>query len=290
MDPHAGVEAAWTQHRRRVLDVAYRMLGSRAEADDVVAEAYTRLVERGVDGLADPRAWLVTVTSRLCLDRLRSAEVRRRGYVGPWLPEPILDQATSHLDPQDQVTLDDTVRMALLIVLEQLSPAERTVYVLAEVFLLPFAEVAGIVGRSPAACRQLASRARARVAADAVARFAPDPQQGRDVIERFARACETGDLDALVAVLHSDVSGEFDSAGLIAYAPLHSINGRDVVAGLLHRAFVNSGASFVVGDVNGEPGVVVRMTNHLVAVIAVVVHEDRIVAIHAIGNPAKLRG
>ena len=285
----SGVELAWSRHRHRVLDVAYRMLGSRVEADDVVAEAYTRLVERGVDGLDEPRGWLVTVTSRLCLDRLRSAEVRRRAYVGPWLPEPILSQRATGLDPADRVTLDDSVRMALLVVLEQLSPAERTVYVLTDVFSVPFGEVATIVGRSPAACRQLAARARARIAADASARFKPDPDHHRDMVERFARACASGDLDALVAVLHADASGKFDSAGLIAHAPLRTVTGNRAVANVLLTAFARTNARFEVDTVNGEPGVIITIGDHIVAVIALGVHGGRIITVQGIGNPAKLR-
>ena len=159
------IAALWRAHRGRVLDLAYRMLGSLAEAEYVVSLAYERLVAHGPDGIGDVRAWLVTVTSRLCLDRLRSAELRRRAYVGPWLPEPIVGDADGD-DPADRVTLDDSVRMALLVVLEQLSPAERTVFVLADVFGVPFDDVATMVGRNPAACRQLAVRARARIEAD----------------------------------------------------------------------------------------------------------------------------
>ena len=286
--PAPAIEEAWLQHRRLVLDVAYRMLGSLSDAEDIVAEAYTRLVEHGIEQLHDPRGWLMTVTSRLCLDRLRSAAVKRRAYVGPWLPEPILSRPGLGNGPADRVTLDDSVRMALLVVLEQLSPAERTVYVLADVFALSFDEVAAIVGRTPAACRQLAVRARARLAEDATARFRPDPDDSRRVVERFAWACATGDLDALVAVLHADVSGDFDSGGVIANAPLHRVTGDRAVANVLHAAFAASGASFVVGSVNGEPGVIVTIADFVVAAISLTVIHELVVTVHGIGNPAKL--
>jgi RNA polymerase sigma-70 factor (ECF subfamily) len=287
-EPLPSVEAAWHRHRRRVLDVAYRMLGSLSDANDIVSEAYARLVAHGIDGIDDPAGWLITVTSRLCLDRLRSAEVTRRAYVGPWLPEPILGVAGGGVDPADRVTLDDSVRMALLIVLEQLSPAERTVFVLADVFGVGFDEVATMVGRSPAACRQLAVRARARLADTGAVRFRPDPSEQRRVVEQFARACAEGDLGGLVAVLHDDVSGEFDSGGFIPGAPLDPAFGRDPVGRLLHYAFAGRGASFTVESVNGEPGVVVGLAGRIAAVIALEVRDGRVSHVHGIGNPAKL--
>src|SRR5207302_5798154 len=156
----------------------------------------------------------VTVTSRLCLDQLRSAQSRRTSYVGPWLPEPVVDAPSLGVDPADRVTLDDSVRMALLVVLEQLSPAERTAFVLHDIFQLSFEEVGSIVGRSPAACRQLASRARRHIQEEAGPdRFDPDPVAQRRVAERFVAAANSGDLDALLAVLDPDVVGETDSGG-----------------------------------------------------------------------------
>jgi RNA polymerase sigma-70 factor (ECF subfamily) len=170
--PPAGIDEIWHQHRRRVLDVAYRMLGSVHDAEDVVQEAYSRLLAIDVEALDDVRGWLVTVTSRLCIDRLRAHERVKRAYVGPWLPEPIVDAASADVDLADRITLDDTVRMALMVVLEQLSPAERAAFVLHDIFSVDFDTVAELVGRSPQACRQLASRARRRIEADeAVTRF-----------------------------------------------------------------------------------------------------------------------
>ena len=287
--PDPAVEAAWRLHRGRVLDMAYRMLGSLAEAEDVVSEAYARLVAVGVAGIDDVRGWLVTVTSRLCLDRLRSAELRRRSYVGPWLPEPIVGAPRAGADPADRVTLDESVRMALLVLLEQLTAAERTVFVLADVFGMGFDEIATIVGRSPAACRQLATRARARIAADGAGRFHPDVALQRHVAERFARACAAGDLDGLIALLHDEVVGEFDSGGFIPGAPLDAAIGPQHVAVLLQGAFAASGATFAVESINGEPGVVVVVAGRIVAAIALEIRDDRVVHIHGIGNPAKLR-
>src|SRR5439155_13878686 len=188
------VAEAWRDHRQRLMDVAYRMLGSVSDAEDAVQEAYARLVRNGVDGIDDVRGWLVTVTSRLCLDQLRSAQSQRTSYVGPWLPEPVVDVPSLGVDPADRVTLDDSVRMALLVVLEQLSPAERTAFVLHDVFQLSFDEVGSIVGRSAAACRQLASRARRHIEEETgPARFTVDPAAERQVAERFVAACTSGD-------------------------------------------------------------------------------------------------
>jgi RNA polymerase sigma-70 factor, ECF subfamily len=279
---------AWRAHHGRLLNVAYRMLGSVRDAEDIVGETYARLVGHGLDGIDDPRGWLVAVTSRLCLDRLRSFEVRRREYVGPWLPEPIVEVASGDGDLSDRITLDDSVRMALLVVLEQLSPAERTAFVLHEVFAMPFEEIGALVGRTPAACRQLASRARRRVDADPAARFHVDPLDHRRVAEQFAAACRSGDLGALTAVLDPGVTGDFDSGGALPGAPIGPLRGAVPIAQLLNRVFDGMPCVFEVTGVNGEPGVVVGLFGRIVAVISIAVKDGRVSLIHAVGNPAKL--
>ena len=216
------LEIAWSAHRRRLLDIAYRMLGSLSDAEDVVQEAYARLARADRGAIDDLRSWLITVTGRLCLDHLRSADVKRRAYVGPWLPEPLVDFPGADADPADRVTLDDSLRMALLVLLEQLSPAERTAFVLHDIFQVPFDEVGAIVGRSPAACRQLAARARQHVQSETrTARFHIDATEQRRVAERFAAACNEGDLEALLKVLDPDVVGEFDSGGSTPWCSTH---------------------------------------------------------------------
>jgi RNA polymerase sigma-70 factor (ECF subfamily) len=265
------------------------MLGSVSDAEDVVQEAYARLVRNGVDGIDDVRGWLVTVTSRLCLDQLRSAQSQRTSYVGPWLPEPVVDVPSLGVDPADRVTLDDSVRMALLVVLEQLSPAERTAFVLHDVFQLPFEEVASIVGRSPAACRQLATRARRHVGAEAgPGRFRVDVGEQRQLAERFAAAANRGDLDALLEVLDPDVSGDADSGGVIPGAPTHAVVGRSRVAANLLRNVGGRGIEFRAADVNGEPGVVGVQDGRIVAAVVLESGNGLIHHIHAILNPAKL--
>ncbi|MGI9611322.1 MAG: RNA polymerase sigma factor SigJ [Acidimicrobiales bacterium] len=286
----ATFEDLWRQHRGRLLDIGYRMLGSVADAEDVAGEAYARLAAADLDHIDDPVGWLVSVTARLCLDRLRSSESRRRAYVGPWLPEPVLAATAGDLDPADRITLDDSVRMAFLVVLEQLSPAERTSFVLHDLFAMSFADVGNIVGRSPAACRQLASRARRRIRSDPET---PRGEAARSEIEavahRFAIACAGGELEPLLELLDPAVVGDFDSGGTITGAPLRAIDGAETVARTLVRSFRSQEIQFDVTDVNGEPGVVVRHGLHIVAVIALGVRHGQIDLIHAIGNPDKLR-
>lgn len=281
------IEVLWAEHRRRVLDVGYRMLGSLTDAEDVVQEAYARLLRADLDAIDDVRGWLVTVTARLCIDRLRAHEHSRRAYWGPWLPEPLVSAHDGGVE--DRVTLDESVRMALLVVLEQLSPAERTAFVLHDVFGLPFEQIGEVVGRSPQACRQLASRARRHIEADrATARFEVDRAAHEAVVEEFARACAAGDLDALVDVLAADVIGDFDSGGVVPGAPSTELEGAGPVAQQLIRSLCNLGAQFDCADVNGQPGVLVSIDDHLVAVISVGVHAGRVDVLHGVGNPRKL--
>ncbi len=285
---HTDIEVIWLEHRQRVLDVAYRLLGSVSEAEDAVQDAYARLLRTDLSAIDDVRGWLVTVTSRLCIDRLRRHEHSRRAYVGPWLPEPVAS-VSGRDDPSDQITLDDSVRMALLVVLEQLTPAERTAFVLHDVFGVPFDQVGDAVGRSPQACRQLASRARRRIESDSAAtRFVVDRVEHEKVVERFAMACEHGDMDELVQVLATDVVGDFDSGGAIPGAPLTELDGAVPVARQLVRSLSGRDVEFAVTDVNGDPGVVVRANERVLAVIAVGIYAGRIDRVHGVGNPAKL--
>lgn len=280
----------WTAHRHVVRDVAYRVLGSVAEAEDVTQETYLRLLAR--DDAADaapldePRAWLITVASRLAIDRLRAHEHSRRAYVGPWLPEPIVtDERTL---PEDRVTLDDSVRIALLVVLEQLTPAERTAFLLHDVFDLGFDRIAEVLGVSPASARQSASRARKRIAAQGEARFAVDPAAARRLSERFAAAASDGDLDGLVAVLAADATGHFDSGGVFPDAPTEVVVGAETVARQLLAGVGGRGLDFEVAEVNAESGIVVRRRGRVVSVLALEFADDRISVIHGVGNPKKL--
>src|SRR2546428_2665434 len=207
IDNDAWVTQAWSDHHGFLLDVAYRLLGSYSEAEDLVQEAFTKLLRTDLDPIEDVRAWLVVVLSRLCLDQLRSARARREAYVGPWFPEPLI-HSDELSDPADIVTMDESVRMPLLIVLERMSPAERVVFVLHDVFDFPFEKVAPMVKRSPAACRQLASRARRRVNEEAASpRFAIDPQEQRRGGGALLPPRAGGDPRAPLSLLGPSVAG-----------------------------------------------------------------------------------
>jgi RNA polymerase sigma-70 factor (ECF subfamily) len=283
------VARAWRDDRRYLLDIAYRMLGSVSEAEDMVQDAFARLLVADIDAIDDVRAWLVTVTTRRCLDQLRSARVRRESYVGPWLPEPIIEAAAIGVDPADRVTLDDSVRMALLVVLERLSPAERAAFVLHDVFQMSFDAVGAIVGRSPAACRQLASRARRRIAEEGgPPRFEIDAAAQQRVTDRFVAACMNGDLEALLDVLDPDVSGWSDAGGFVAGVSRQIVTGRERIGRFLVALCANEAIEMVTMSVNDAPGAVVFERGELRFVIAMTERAGRIHTLFAIGNPEKL--
>ena len=282
--PDPSIDDVWRSQRAFVLDIAYRMLGSISDAEDVAQEAFMRLLRVDLDEIDDVRAWLVVVVSRLCLDHLRSARIRRERAAGAWLPEPLVDPAPA--DPADRITLDDSVRMALLVVLEQLSPAERAAFVLHDVFQFSFETVGDIVGRSPAACRQLASRARRRIEADVTpARFSVAPEQHRAVVDRFIAACTTGDIAALTEVLDEHVEGVADFGGGVHAGAA----GVDEVSQRLVLLF--GPASDIVLEartVNGGPGVIALLADRVMGVSAFTIVDGRITEIHSIVDPAKL--
>ncbi len=281
------VGEAWRLHRRRVLDIGYRMLGSLSDAEDVAQDVFARLLVADADAIADVEAWLVTVTSRLCLDRLRLHENSRRSYVGPWLPEPIVGSDQDEV--ADRVTLDESVRMAFLVVLDRLGPAERAAFLLHDVFGIPFPEVAEIVGRTPQACRQLATRARRRIHDGGPRSRGPiDVEHQRLIVERFGAACRDGDVQALIDVLSPDATGDFDSGGVIADAPLVELSGAEPIARQLVATVSRLGASFEARQVNGVPGLIVAVGGRVLVAMSFVLDGDRIALIHGVGNPAKL--
>ncbi|MFD1825894.1 MULTISPECIES: RNA polymerase sigma factor SigJ [Mumia] len=285
-----------------LLDVTYRMLGSFAEAEDAVQETYARWyalspAERGA--IARPTGWLVRVASRVCLDVLGSARARREKYVGEWLPEPVpsparwSSQASGSTDPAERVTSDETVGMAFLIVLETMTPAERVAFVLKDVFAFPFDEIAAALGRSPAACRQLASSARRRVrdaeGAEASLAAAGAASAEAEVVAAFRRAWETGDLDGLLGVLDPEATVIADGGGKVA-AALEPIDGAAAVARFFADVLVKAPSLvFTEDEVNGRPGVLVWDGDMLVTVMAVDVRDGRVVHAWAVRNPDKLR-
>jgi RNA polymerase sigma-70 factor, ECF subfamily len=275
---------AFEVNRSRLLRVAYTTTGSLVDAEDCVQDAWLRL--RGLDdpgAVRDLAAWLTTTVSRLALDALGSARARRERYVGTWLPEPLVE-ASSH-DPADRVTLDESVSMALLVVLEQLSPAERTAFVLHDVFSVPFPEIAEAVGRSPAAVRQLASRARRQVEGGRPRTPATAAEQ-RELVDAFTAACEGGDLPGLIALLDPDVVMRSDGGGKVATLPRIVRGAAQVASALLH--YSQGPLDARPAEVNGAPGLVVRGDDGVLTVIAFTMDAGRITAIDGVRNPDKL--
>jgi len=279
--------------RRQLINVAYRLLGSLAEAEDAVQETYARwyaLTPRQRDEIESAGAWLTTVTSRICLDQLNSARARRERYVGQWIPEP-LPEPTEWVgvpaDPADRVTLDESVSMAFLVVLESMTPAERVAFVLHDVFGYPFGEIAGIVGRTPAACRQLASSGRRRVRAARSAAAPTDRQLA--VVREFKNAWQTNDIAALVALRDPDVTFAADGGGL-APAALEPIEGAEQIARYLADLAIRAaGMTILERTVNGQPGLIAHDGRTIVTVFAFDVTGGHISHIWAVRNPDKLR-
>ncbi len=274
--------------RRQLINVAYRLLGSLADAEDVVQEAYARwfaLSSAQREAIDVPGAWLTKVASRICLDHLRSARVRRERYVGEWIPEPVPSAAGD--DPADRITLDESVSMAFLVVLDAMTPAERVAFILHDVFRYSFAEVAEVAGRTPAACRQLASSARRRIATSAPP--APPVSEQARVVRDFKAAWESQDISALVGLLDPDAHLIADGGGVVS-ALLHPITGSAAIAryavGLAERA---AGLRLLERIVNGQPGLIVEHEGVTTGVIAFEIAGGRVARMWAIRNPEKLR-
>lgn len=256
------VSDGFSGHRGHLFGVAYRMLGSRADAEDVVQEAWLRYAGADTSGVADLRAWLTTVTGRLCLDHLRAAKVRREAYVGPWLPSPLVERLPdpAQVDPGERVSFRDSVSTALLLVLDALTPEQRVAFVLHDVFAVPFAEVAAALGTTTENARQLASRAR-RAVADGERRHTTDRARQEQVLAAFTAAAAGGDLDALLKVLAPDVVVLSDGGG-IGRAARRPIVGALAVARFvlgLYRWALQRGYVVRPVLVNGDLGLVVRL-------------------------------
>lgn len=284
-DTEERLARSFEANRPRLLRVAYTMTGSLVDAEDCVQEAWLRL--RGLDDPSDVRdlaAWLTTTVSRLALDALSSARVRRERYFGTWLPEPLVEAGAP--DPADRVTLDESVSMALLVVLELLSPAERTAFVLHDVFGVPFPEIAEVVGRTPAAVRQLASRARRHVA-DGRPRNPATRTEQRELVQAFTAACQQGDLPGLIALLDPEVVLRGDGGGKVS--TLHRIerNAARVAPMMLAHSRVVGPMRMLPAEVNGAPGLIIRTGDGL-SVLAFTVDAGLITAIDIIRNPDKL--
>jgi RNA polymerase sigma factor (sigma-70 family) len=295
--PDPGLNAVMSE-RRHLINLAYRLLGSLADAEDAVQESYARwyaMSREQQEAIESPGAWLTTVASRICLDLLGSARARRERYVGEWIPEPLPEPAewpggrpgSSAADPADRVTLDESVSMAFLVVLESMTPAERVAFILHDVYRYSFAEVAEITGRTPAACRQLASSARHRIPASE-ALPAPAPRQ-EAVVRDFRRAWEAADIATLIGLLDPGATMVADGGGLVP-AALHPIAGADQIARyLVDLARRVPNVVILERTVNGQPGLVAQQDAVTVTVFAFEIAADGITHIWSIRNPEKLR-
>jgi len=285
VDEREWLAERFEEHRTHLRAVAYRMLGSVSEADDAVQEAWLRLSRSDGREIENMGGWLTTVVGRVCLNMLRSRRTRREDSLEVHVPEPIVSREDG-VDPEHEALLADSVGLAMLVVLETLSPAERLAFVLHDIFAVPFDEIGPMVDRSPAAARQLASRARRRVQGEAPA---PDPDLGRqrEVVDAFFGAAREGDFDALVAVLDPDVVLRSDG-GTARPGATHVVHGAEAVG---RRAMTFARLSPFVRPalVNGAAGVVVAPRGRVFSVMAFTVRDGKIVAIDGLADPERLK-
>jgi RNA polymerase sigma factor (sigma-70 family) len=283
-----------TVDRRLLINVVYRLLGTMADTEDVVQETYVRwyrLTDEQRNAIESPPAWSVRVATRICLDILNSARRRRERYVGPWIPEPVpgrelVESSSATIDPADRVTLDESVTMAVLVVLESMTPAERVSFVMHDIFHYSFREISEIVGRSEPACRQLASSARRRV--NGVRPAPADAQRHAATVIGVKAALERGDVDAIIGLLDPEVTAVNDGGGRVR-AALRPILGADKVArflvGVLKKV---PGIEMSIVDVNGEAGLILHVDGSPMAVAAMAHREGLITRLWMVLNPDKL--
>jgi RNA polymerase sigma-70 factor (ECF subfamily) len=281
------IAGAYREHRPYLVDLAFRMLGDIGAAEDVVQDAFARLVRSGAAGIEDERGWLIVVTTRLCLDQVRSARSRRELASDPGQIEVIAPAGGELANPADRVTLDDSVRLALLVVLQRLTPAERVVFVLHDVFQMPFDAVADAAGRSAQACRQLATRARRKIAEHGSARLGVTAAEHRRVTEKFIGAAGRGDLHGLLEVLAPDAWGEVDYGPGVP-SPHGIVTGAMSVARNMVR-FWGPEATLVSFPGGSQPALLGFIGRELTGVLVLTVRGERVQAIHVIADPAELR-
>jgi RNA polymerase sigma factor (sigma-70 family) len=297
-DPADPGASAIMGERRQLINLTYRLLGSLAEAEDAVQETYARwysMSRQKQAAIESPGAWLSTVASRISLNLLGSARARRETYAGDWIPEPLPEPAewnigrpgSTTIDPADQVTLDESVNMAFLVVLESMTPAQRVAFILHDVFRYTFAEVAEVVGRTPAACRQLASSARRRI--DAAQALATPAAGQADIVRKFRQAWEAKDIGTLICLLDPDATASADSGGLASALPGPIGGGTQIARACVDLADRAPGLTILERTVNGQPGLVVQRDGVTAAVLAFDIADDRIKNMWVILNPEKLR-
>jgi RNA polymerase sigma-70 factor (ECF subfamily) len=282
-------EATFESVRPLLFAIAYRMLGSVMEAEDLVQETYLRWQEAPDAEVRSPRAYLTTIVTRLAINQLRSARNQREVYVGPWLPEPLVTGPST--ERRDPVELAESLSMAFLVLLERLSPIERAVFLLHEVFDFEYAEIARVVDKTEANCRQILARAKKHVGASRQ-RFEVTPAEADRLVQHFTQAAQAGDMDGLLALLAEDITLWADGGGKVPGAALKPVHGATSVARLAIgavRRFVPAGSVIRPAEINGEPGFIAYVAGQPLAALVLAIREGRIHTIYAIGNPDKLK-
>ncbi|HEX6484862.1 MAG TPA: RNA polymerase sigma-70 factor [Ktedonobacteraceae bacterium] len=277
-------------YRTYLFSIAYRMLGSAMDAEDMVQETYIHYQAAPPQTIHSLKAYLTTILTRLCMDQLNLARRKREMYVGPWLPEPILTATTSEeADPEKRVETEESISLAFLVLLEQLQPFERAVFLLREVFEYEFAEIAAMLGKSEAACRRSFSRAKPHLR-EHRPRFPASPQTQQQLLDGYARAVETGEMKTLMSLLAEDVTLWTDSGGKVKQAALRPIIGRDAVArfSLGTRRFWPRDFHMERAEVNGQPAMLLYSGDQVFSVLTIDVEAEQIRAIRIIANPEKL--
>ncbi len=277
-------------YRTYLFSIAYRMLGSAMDAEDMVQETYLRYHATPQDTIRSLKAYLTTILTRLCMDQLQLARRKRELYVGPWLPEPILTAQTAETgDPQQRVDTEESITLAFLVLLEQLQPFERAVFLLRESFAYEFAEIASMLGKSEAACRRSFSRAKQHLRAHRP-RFAASRETHRQLLSGYVQAVERGEMTTLMSLLSEEVTLWADGGGKVKQAALRPIRGRDAVArfSVGTRRFLPEEYRMELAEVNGQPAVIIRVAGQVFSVLTIDVEAEHIRAIYVIANPEKL--
>ena len=277
-------------YRPLLLSIAYRMLGSAMEAEDMVQETFLRYQATSGESIRSPQAFLSTIITRLCLNQLESARVKREAYIGPWLPEPILTGDDEQLSPSAQASLHESISIAFLVLLESLTPLERAVFLLREVFDYEYAEIAEIVDKDEVACRQLFSRAKKHIA-EHRPRFKPTREQHKQVLDRFLQAVSAGEIEGLMQLLTADVMMWADGGGKARGAATRPLHGREAVAQFLLASAQLPTERYraEVTELNGEPSVILRIGDKAILAAFITIEDDQIREVRVIGNPDKLQ-
>lgn len=278
------------QYRPLMFSIAYRMLGSVSEAEDMLQNAYIRYLQIDISTIASPKAFLSTMVTRLCLNHLQSVRVQRESYLGPWLPEPLLTEEDPE-SPTSQAEQLESISMAFLVLLERLTPVERAVFLLREVFDYSYPEIASMVGKEEASCRQILSRAKKFIAAQRP-RFTASNERHQQLLQQFQAAVTEGDLSGLMHLLSSDVTLSTDGGGKVPGAATRRLQGAEAVARFMiavTRRYAQALSTPELIEANGEPAILIRVDGHPFTVISMTIVQQQIVDIRAIGNPDKLK-